>query len=459
MTTINQLPIVPTIYANSSSFPTGVPIGSTAVSATGPGIYLYDGATWNQVAGGGASGVTSVAGTANQVLVNGTSGSPVTGVLALTLPQSIDTGATVQFSVLSLGGSAQGNTQLTLNPTGQYGLYMTSTLAQTGVDLYASRINNIISPATSFNTYGYAFTGVFNAVSGRTIPSAYVYYSSVTVSAAGGTITNLFNYYAGIGSSSVGTLTNFYGFYSAALAIGTNRYGAYLSAPSGGTIAIACYADNFSAGYNVSPPGNGMIISGQLGLGTSAPNSLAKLHVVSSSAYHTYLTGTQTNDDGSTLGTIVMSTILAPANNNVTAWGAYLLPTFRAAVAQTIGGASTIWATASASGNSGTITNLYTIHVDIGTAGGTVTNGYGIYIRTLAYGTNRTGLYVDAQSGGGGTNICAYFGGPVKWNSNTTGAGSALLGTNSPAVTNTAPYTWITMISSDGSTVYVPAWK
>ena len=43
--------------------------------------------------------------------------------------------------------------------------------------------------------------------------------------------------------------------------------------------------------------------------------------------------------------------------------------------------------------------------------------------------------------------------------SNTTGAGTALLGTNSPAVTNTAPYTWIQVTTSDGSTAYIPAWK
>lgn len=42
---------------------------------------------------------------------------------------------------------------------------------------------------------------------------------------------------------------------------------------------------------------------------------------------------------------------------------------------------------------------------------------------------------------------------------NTAGSGSAALGSNSPAVTNTAPYTWFQMQSSDGSTVYVPAWK
>ena len=47
----------------------------------------------------------------------------------------------------------------------------------------------------------------------------------------------------------------------------------------------------------------------------------------------------------------------------------------------------------------------------------------------------------------------------LQLKNNTTGAGSAALGANSPAITNTAPYTWIKMMSSDGSTVYVPCWK
>ena len=47
----------------------------------------------------------------------------------------------------------------------------------------------------------------------------------------------------------------------------------------------------------------------------------------------------------------------------------------------------------------------------------------------------------------------------IKISNNTTGAGSAALGTNSPATTNTAPYTWFKMQAGDGSTVYVPAWK
>lgn len=41
----------------------------------------------------------------------------------------------------------------------------------------------------------------------------------------------------------------------------------------------------------------------------------------------------------------------------------------------------------------------------------------------------------------------------------STGAGTALLGTNSPATTNTAPYTWLKVKTSDGSTGYIPVWK
>jgi hypothetical protein len=51
------------------------------------------------------------------------------------------------------------------------------------------------------------------------------------------------------------------------------------------------------------------------------------------------------------------------------------------------------------------------------------------------------------------------FNAVTKFTQDGTGAGTALLGTNSPASTLIAPYTWITVITSDGSTAYVPAWK
>ena len=42
---------------------------------------------------------------------------------------------------------------------------------------------------------------------------------------------------------------------------------------------------------------------------------------------------------------------------------------------------------------------------------------------------------------------------------NTSGGGTPLLGANSPAVTNAAPFTWFQVTTSDGSTGYIPVWK
>jgi hypothetical protein len=50
--------------------------------------------------------------------------------------------------------------------------------------------------------------------------------------------------------------------------------------------------------------------------------------------------------------------------------------------------------------------------------------------------------------------------GLVKFDAtNTTGATATLWGSNCPAVTCTAPYTWITTLAADGSTVYIPVFK
>jgi hypothetical protein len=51
-------------------------------------------------------------------------------------------------------------------------------------------------------------------------------------------------------------------------------------------------------------------------------------------------------------------------------------------------------------------------------------------------------------------------GGVIKLGgTNSTGSTTALLGTNSPAITGTAPYTWVTVVTSDGSTGFIPVWK
>lgn len=50
---------------------------------------------------------------------------------------------------------------------------------------------------------------------------------------------------------------------------------------------------------------------------------------------------------------------------------------------------------------------------------------------------------------------------PVRFNgTNSTGAGTAVIGAaNSPAITNTAVFTWISAVAADGSAVFIPCWK
>ena len=69
-----------------------------AISITGSGI----GRTITNI------GVTSVLGTANQILVNSTVGSGITGAVTLSLPQGIGTTSSVNFSSLYLSSAGIG---------------------------------------------------------------------------------------------------------------------------------------------------------------------------------------------------------------------------------------------------------------------------------------------------------------------------------------------------------------
>ena len=74
---------------------------------------------------------------------------------------------------------------------------------------------------------------------------------------------------------------------------------------------------------------------------------------------------------------------------------------------------------------------------------------------SIAYNRGTANLDITPRS-----TYATNLAGKLKFSiTNSTGGGSALLGANSPATTLTAPYTWITVITSDGSTGYMPIWK
>ena len=123
---------------------------------------------------------------------------------------------------------------------------------------------------------------------------------------------------------------------------------------------------------------------------------------------------------------------------------------------ETTGGSTiyALWAGINGNVGMGTATPVYGLDVARSGASGTAQ----FYDQTATTGATR----VVITRGAADTTSTQVFeiGGLMKFSGlNSTGAGSALLGTNSPATTNTAPYTWLKVLTSDGSTGYVPVWK
>ena len=93
----------------------------TGVNAITPGVYIFDGTKWNRLATSlTGNNVSSLAGTNNQVLVNGTTTSQ-SGDVTLTLPQDISTTSAVQFGTVTATtfiGSLIGNATSATNISG-----------------------------------------------------------------------------------------------------------------------------------------------------------------------------------------------------------------------------------------------------------------------------------------------------------------------------------------------------
>lgn len=333
-------------------------------------------------------------------------------------------------------GSAVGTTaqiKISSASANQYGMYFDGSLTASGF-LYGIFHAQTFTPTNNNKAYGIYEAPTFTAPTGG-FTDVYCIYTNPIINGSG-TASTVSGLYVDAGSVSSATVTIGYGIYVAALGYGTTRYGMLVNAPTGGT-------NNY--GYR---------IDGQ-GAFNGAPGNSATMSISTSGVQRTvYITGNNSVSGTQQIlqyeGTLTLST-------GASAYVMALNPSFTSGaggVANAIG-----YYVNPAFLGSGTISVAAGFYVDSGVVvGPTVTNGYGAYISAIAFGTTRIGLNVQAQSGGS-TNICAQFGGPVKLLTNSTGAGTALLGANSPASTLTAPYTWLQFISSDGSTVYVPAWK
>lgn len=155
------------------------------------------------------------------------------------------------------------------------------------------------------------------------------------------------------------------------------------------------------------------------------------------------------SDANGTPGAIVMNGQIYPAADNQTGWTLGINNAgWKSIYAYTVQNSDQTGATAG-----------FALTVRAGNSSGSGSGG----ALTIAGGTSGSGTagVINFQTSGA-TSYQITAGNTFKnvlSANESTGAGSALLGANCPAVTVTAPYTWMKLISSDASTVYIPVWK
>jgi len=278
--------------------------------------------------GGGASAmtwsnptsiaVTSLQGTANQVLVSGTSGSAQTGALSVAFPatggisigsyQSTTppTGGIICPGVVGIGTSAPKN-ELDVNGAMAIGSYAGADVAPTNGLIVSGAVGIGASSATSTQLYVASSAALYTiqtaGTSGSTNASTGTYSISTNDTLVSGAapncggiridsnfsvpvLTETVTNFSGVRATpnlvaGNGSITNAIGIFSdnewgtAALTV-TNAYGAFFNTPNiTATHSIALYADNAAVGYTATtPPTSGLIVKGNVSFGSSSAPSL-----------------------------------------------------------------------------------------------------------------------------------------------------------------------------------------
>lgn len=247
--------------------------------------------------------------------------------------------------------------------------------------------NQTLTPTNGSNLSGAFFVQpTFIAPSTKTITEACGAYINMVYNSNVGTITNGFGVLIAGGTSSTGTLTN--------------NYGCFISAPSAGSTKTALYSDNASIGYTaVTPPTNGLIVSGKTSLGSSG--SVYQFYLSANSAadrFTSQFTGSQTGPGTNfSVGSLIIDTTLNPnfagtLNQDICTL-AYIYPNIFPQSGCTISQAAGLYISGGGAGGAGTTTTGYGIIV--GGPGYGSTNKYGGYFNAPIGATHNCALYAD----------------------------------------------------------------
>lgn len=201
------------------------------------------------------------------------------------------------------------------------------------------------------------------------------------------------------------------------LAVGTNTPVSNLDV--NGNISVGTYA-----GTNAGPT-NGMIISGQVGIGTSTVGANNMLQINPNVGHGVSVQGTMTAvDAGNNQHSFNSAPTFAPTNGSTISSGFEATATFAAPAGKTISRAASFRSSPSFTGNAGTIDYAHGIYYDGGGAtAGTINNAYGGWFDLPLVGTTKCALYAKNMIVGAPSYAPA---------SGLAVMGQTSLGTNSP---------------------------
>ena len=327
-----------------------------------------------------------------------------------------------------------------------YSLYITGT--QTGVD--GNTTQNVVILGGSLNPTGSSGI-VSTSCAGVTDVTAYTANS-------GATISNVVSFQSfPVLGSNAGTITNFYGFYFKGFVNTagtlTNAYGGYFTAPGFGTNKTALYADNMSIGYTGSSlssiPTNGLIVAGQVGIGTNSIQNGFTAQINQTSRLGILFSGGQSSTDGFNQSSIYVGNVFQPTVSTSNTQGIWVISAYNLP-------------------NSVVISNASQIHcspgsVTLGT-GASITNGYGILVDSITFGTTQYGGYFSNPIGGTyktalyADNMSIGYEATTPPTSGLVVSGSVGIGTSGPSSTSSLQVSTSTSASSTfASILFAPS--
>jgi hypothetical protein len=384
---VNQGGTGQTSYTNGQIL-IGNTTGNTLTKTTltqGTGITITNGTGSITISADTTALVSTITGTALQVLVNGTSGTPTSGAITLTLPQSIGTASAVQLGSLKLNTSSA--------PTA-------TTILTASVS--SARNANVVLSGNSMDgttsTDGVAIMMAHNASTNRQL--AIVDSTLTASSSSNGMIRLLPNNgiidYIGTDVSTTKQLT-----------IG-NAGGVYMPGSVGiGISSVSTKLHVFDASTTAAGEVGSILLSGTLTSGPGLPRLCHGINYDSSQMYYGYIQSVETgiaaralflqNIGGSTgIGTGYSATVLPTATCDI--YGDYFNPN---ATLKVTGPSSQIntWTTPVAGIALNSVTNTVSQSSDTET-GYTFTSSSTVYVTALGYVDNSSTFSSGSRSVG-----------------------------------------------------------